>query len=72
MKPSHAVAERRRRYTAILAAAVVAIFLCTQNAGAFPGERIFNRTAHFAHTVAYKVDNHVVHPVTHGIKRHLR
>jgi len=72
MKPCHAEPEQRRKCIAILAAAVVAIFLCTQNAAAFPGERIFNRTAHFAHKVAYKVDNHVVHPVTHGIKRHLR
>lgn len=59
-------------YTAILAACMMAIFLFAQTAAAFPGERILNRTAHFAHKVAYKVDNHVIHPVTHGIKRHLR
>jgi hypothetical protein len=61
-----------KRYIAILVAGVVGIFVCTQNATAFPGERILNRTAYFAHKVAYKVDNHVVHPVTHGIARHLR
>jgi hypothetical protein len=61
-----------KRYTAILAGGVVAIFVFTQNAAAFPGEGILNRTAHFAHKVAYKVDNHVVHPVTHGIAHHLR
>lgn len=61
-----------KRYIAILAVAVVGIFVGTQNAAAFPGERVLNRTSHFAHKVAYKVDNHVVHPVTHGIARHLR
>jgi hypothetical protein len=61
-----------KRYFAIFAAAVLASFLCAQDAPAFPGEHIFNRTAHFAQKVAYKVDNHVVHPVTHGIARHLR
>ncbi len=61
-----------KRYIAILAAGVAGIFVCSQNAAAFPAERILNRTAHFAHKVAYKVDNHVVHPVTHGITRHLR
>jgi hypothetical protein len=55
----------------ILAAAVCAIF-CGQNAPAFPGEGVLHRTAHFAHKVAYKMDNHVVHPVTHGIARRLR
>jgi hypothetical protein len=61
-----------KRLTAILAAAVLATFLCAQSASAFPGERMPWRAAHFAQKVAYKIDNHVVHPVTHGIKRHLR
>ena len=56
----------------IFTAAVGAIFLCAQNAGAFPGERIPARAANFAQKVAYKIDNHVVHPVTHGVKRRLR
>jgi len=56
----------------IFAAAVCAMFLCVQNAPAFPGERMPYRAAHFAQKVAYKIDNHVVHPVTHGIKRRLR
>ena len=57
---------------AILVCAVLAPFLCAQDAAAFPGERMPNRAAHFAGKVAYKIDNHVVHPVTHGIKRRLR
>jgi hypothetical protein len=56
----------------ISAAAVCAMLLCVQNASAFPGEGVLHRTAHFAHKVAYKIDNHVVHPVTHGIARRLR
>jgi len=62
-----------KRFTQIFAVAVLAItFLCAQNASAFPGERMPYRAAHFAQKVAYKIDNHVVHPVTHGIKRRLR
>jgi len=61
-----------KRYVAIFAAAVLGLFIGVQNATAFPGERILNRTAHFAHKVAYKVDNHVVRPVTHGVARRLR
>jgi hypothetical protein len=61
-----------KRYFAIFAAAVLASFVCAQNAVGFPGEGILNRTAYFAHKVAYQVDNHVVHPVTHGIARRLR
>ena len=61
-----------KRLIAIFAAAVCATFLCAQIAFAFPGERIPYRAAHFAQKVAYKIDNHVMHPVTHGIKRRLR
>ena len=62
-----------KRQLTILAVAVLAImFLCAQNASAFPGERMPYRAAHFAGKVATKIDNHVVHPVTHGIKRRLR
>ena len=61
-----------KRLIAIFAAAVCATFLCAQIAFAFPGERISYRAAHFAQKVAYKIDNHVIHPVTHGIKRRLR
>ncbi len=61
-----------KRLITIFAAAVCAMFLCTQNASAFPGERMPYRAAHFAGKVAYKIDNHVIHPVTHGIKRRLR
>ena len=56
----------------IFAAAVCAMFLCAQNASAFPGERMPYRAAHFAQKVAYKIDNPVVHPVTHGVARRLR
>lgn len=60
--------------TSILVLACTAIVsLClTQNAVAFPGERMPARAAHFAQKVAYNVDNHVVHPVTHGVARRLR
>ena len=61
-----------KRYLTFFAAAVCAMFLCTQNTSAFPGERMPNRAAHFAQRVAYNVDNHVIHPVTHGIARRLR
>ena len=61
-----------KRLTTTFAAFALAAFLCTQNASAFPGERMPYRAAHFAGKVAGKIDNHVVHPVTHGIKRHLR
>jgi len=47
-------------------------FLFANGAVAFPGERIPYRAVHFAHRVASKVDTHVVHPVTHGIKRRVR
>jgi hypothetical protein len=64
---------KMKRQLTILAVAVTAtIFLCAQNASAFPGERMPYRAAHFAGKVANKIDNHVVHPVTHGIKRRLR
>jgi hypothetical protein len=60
-----------KRSISIFAAAIVAMF-CVQSASAFPGERLPYRAAHFAGKVAAKVDNHVVHPVAHGIKRRLR
>jgi hypothetical protein len=56
----------------IFAPAVLATFLCVQTASAFPGERMPYRAAHFAGKVAYKIDRHVIHPVVHGIDRHLR
>jgi hypothetical protein len=56
----------------LFAAAVCAMFLCTQTASAFPGKRMPYRAAHFAQRVAYNIDNHVIHPVTHGVARRLR
>ena len=56
----------------IFAVGVCAMFLYAQRVSAFPGEGVLHRTTHFAHRVAYKIDNHVVHPVTHGIQRRLR
>jgi len=61
-----------KRFITISAAAVLATFLCTQSASAFPGERMPYRAAHFVGKVAAKIDNHVVHPVTYGVKRRLR
>jgi len=50
----------------------MATFLSAKPAAAFPGERMPYRAAHFAGNVAYKIDNHVIHPVTHGIARRFR
>ena len=61
-----------KRPIAIFAASMCAIFLCVQSASAFPGERLAYRAANFGHKVAHKIDNHVIHPVTHGVKRRLR
>lgn len=61
-----------KRYLAILAVGAVAIFACASNVNAFPGERMPYRAAHFAGRVVHNVDNHVIHPVTHGIARRLR
>ena len=61
-----------KQYHAIILAVLVALFLGAQPGAAFPGHRIFERTAHFAHKVGSKVDRHLVHPVTHGIARRLR
>jgi hypothetical protein len=61
-----------KRSIVVLVCAVALQFFVVQNAGAFPGERIPYRAAHFAGKVAYKIDNHVIHPVTHGIARRLR
>jgi hypothetical protein len=62
---------KMKRSIAILASAALAMFLCAQNAAAFPGERMPSRAAHFAHKVAYKINYHVVHPVRHEIARRL-
>jgi hypothetical protein len=61
-----------KRLITVFAAVVLATFLCAPDASAFPGERMPYRAANFAGKVATKIDNHVVHPVTHGIKRRLR
>ena len=61
-----------KRSIAIFACAVLAQFFLAQGAGAFPGERVFAKTTHVAHKAAYKINQHVVHPVTHGIARRLR
>lgn len=61
-----------KRFTLILSAAAVLTFVCAQDAIAFPGQRMSYRAAHFAQKVAYKIDNHVVHPVTRGVARRLR
>jgi len=61
-----------KRFITIFACAVLAPFFVAQEASAFPGERVFAKAANVAHKAAYKIDNHVIHPVTHGIKRRLR
>jgi len=64
--------EKMKRSILLLASVAIVQFLFAQDASAFPGERMPYRAAHFAGKVAAKIDNHVVHPVTHGIKRRLR
>jgi hypothetical protein len=61
-----------KRSIAIFACAVLAPFFLAQEAGAFPGERVFAKTTHVAHKAAHKINAHVIHPVTHGIARRLR
>ncbi len=61
-----------KRYLAILVTSAVVTLFCVPNVAAFPGERMPYRAAHFAGRVVQKVDNHVIHPVTHGIARRLR
>ena len=50
----------------------VLMFLFAQSAPAFPGEHLPYRMAHFADRIAFGIDRHVIHPVTHGIARRLR
>ena len=61
-----------KRLIAIFACAALAPFFLAQEASAFPGERVFAQAAHVAHKAAYKINDHVVHPVTHGVARRLR
>jgi hypothetical protein len=60
----------KRQITIVAVSALALLF--ARSVFAFPGERMPFRAAHFAHRVAYEINDHVVHPVTHGIKRHLR
>jgi hypothetical protein len=64
--------EKMKRSIAFLAVVALATFLSAKPAAAFPGERMPYRAANFAGKVAYKIDNHVIHPVTHGIARRFR
>jgi hypothetical protein len=61
-----------KQLLSIFVSAVLAMFFSAPQAGAFPGERLPYRAAHFAHKVAYHINYHVVHPVVHGIDRRLR
>jgi hypothetical protein len=61
-----------KRYLAVLIASAAVTFFCVPNVSAFPGERMPYRAAHFAGRVVNRIDNHVIHPVTHGIARRLR
>ena len=61
-----------KRTIVIFASGMLAMFLSAQNAGAFPGERLPYRTAHFAHRVAYNINYHVVQPTHRVIVRHTR
>ena len=59
-----------KRYILAFACAIVAQFLVTPEATAFPGERMPYRAAHFAHRVVYSIDRHVVRPARRVIVRH--
>ena len=61
-----------KRLILVLVGVAAVQFFVAQTVDAFPGERIANRAAHFGQRVAYKIDHHVVHPVTHGVARRLR
>jgi hypothetical protein len=61
-----------KRYILVLTCAALTPFLLAQEAGAFPGERVFAKTTQVAHKATYKINQHVIHPVTHGIARRLR
>ena len=60
-----------KRFILVVVCAITQFYF-TQEASAFPGERMPYRAAHFAHRVTYKIDQHVVRPVTHGIARRVR
>jgi hypothetical protein len=57
-------------YITILTVAVLGTFLCAQEAAAFPGERVLDKTAHVAHRVAYGFNRHVIQPARRVIVRH--
>jgi hypothetical protein len=61
----------KRLMLVLVSIATVQLFVAP-SANAFPGQRIANRAAHFGERVAYKIDHHVVRPVTHGVARRLR
>jgi len=62
--------EKMKRSIAVLACAVLAPFLLAQEAGAFPGERVLDKTAQVAHRVAYGFNRHVVQPAKRVVERH--
>jgi hypothetical protein len=59
-----------KRVIVIFASAVLTTFLGAQDAVAFPGERVFAKTTHFAHKAAYKINEHVVQPARRVVVRH--
>jgi hypothetical protein len=63
--------ENMKRSIAVLACVVFAQFLFTREAVAFPGERIFNKTVHFAYKAGQKIDRHVIQPGRRAVVRHL-
>ncbi len=60
-----------KRLIVTIAGAISLPLLWPASAGAFPGERIPYRAAHFARKVVYKIDQHVVRPTRHAAVRHL-
>jgi hypothetical protein len=62
--------EKMKRSLAIFACLALTPFFFAQEAGAFPGERVLNGTAHVAHRVAYGFNRHVVQPARRVVVRH--
>lgn len=54
----------------IFACVVLAPLFVAQEASAFPGERVLDKTAHVAHRVAYGFNHHVIQPARRVIVRH--
>jgi len=60
-----------KRFILIFASVMLTQLSCVREAAAFPGERVLDKTAHFAQKVGQKIDRHVVQPGRRVVARHL-